>query len=57
MLTADAVITHSKAKLASYKAPREVIFVDVLGRGPTGKIDLKMIRQRVLDTLGLPSLR
>jgi acyl-CoA synthetase (AMP-forming)/AMP-acid ligase II len=57
VLTADAVITHSKSKLASYKAPREVVFVDAMGRGPTGKIDLTMVRQRVLDELGLASLR
>jgi fatty-acyl-CoA synthase len=56
VLTADAVITHSKSKLASYKAPREVVFVDAMGRGPTGKIDLTMLRQRVLDELGVPSL-
>ena len=57
VLTADAVITHSKSKLASYKAPREVVFVDAMGRGPTGKIDLTMVRQRVLDELGLASPR
>ena len=56
-LTADAVITQAKASLASYKAPREVVFVDRLGRGPTGKIDLKMLRRRVLDELGVTSLR
>jgi hypothetical protein len=28
-----------------------------MGRGPTGKIDLTMVRQRVLDELGLASLR
>jgi acyl-CoA synthetase (AMP-forming)/AMP-acid ligase II len=56
-LTADAVIAHSKAKLASYKAPRQVVFVEVIGRGPTGKIDLQMLRQRVLGELGLPIAR
>jgi 3-oxocholest-4-en-26-oate---CoA ligase len=55
-LTAEGVIAHSKANLASYKAPREVVFVDVLGRGPTGKIDLKMLRERVVGELGVPVL-
>jgi len=55
-LTADDVIAYSKAKLATYKAPSRVVFVDLMGRGPTGKIDLKRLRQRVLDELGVASL-
>lgn len=41
---ADELISFSKSRLAAYKYPREVRFVDELPKGPTGKIlkkDLK----------------
>lgn len=43
-VTADELIQFSKSRLAAYKYPREVRFVDDLPKGPTGKIlkrDLK----------------
>ena len=33
------LIAHTKTRLASYKAPRSVRFVDSIGRAPTGKVD------------------
>jgi acyl-coenzyme A synthetase/AMP-(fatty) acid ligase len=36
--TADMMIAHARARLATYKAPRRVIFIDDLPRTPTGKI-------------------
>jgi len=33
------LITHTKTKLAGYKAPRRVRFVESIGRAPTGKVD------------------
>lgn len=46
-LTGAAVITHCKRHLAAYKAPREVVFLSSVGRGPTGKVDLTSLRRRV----------
>jgi acyl-CoA synthetase (AMP-forming)/AMP-acid ligase II len=54
-LSADAVISHCKEHLAGYKAPREVIFVTSIGRGPTGKVDLNSLRQRAVTELGAPA--
>jgi 3-oxocholest-4-en-26-oate---CoA ligase len=33
------LIAHTKTRLASYKAPRRIRFVDSIGRAPTGKVD------------------
>jgi acyl-CoA synthetase (AMP-forming)/AMP-acid ligase II len=33
------LIAHTKTKLAGYKAPRRVRFVESIGRAPTGKVD------------------
>ena len=35
----DTVIERVKARLAGYKAPREVQFVETIGRSPSGKVD------------------
>jgi fatty-acyl-CoA synthase len=56
-VTAQDVITHTKAHLSGYKAPREVVFVDTIGRGPTGKVDLKVLRQRAVEAIGTPAAR
>ncbi len=37
-LNAEDVISYSKERVAAYKYPREVRFVDQLPKGPTGKI-------------------
>jgi 3-oxocholest-4-en-26-oate---CoA ligase len=42
---AGALIGHVKSSLAAYKAPKEIILVDEISRGPNGKPDLAMIRQ------------
>jgi acyl-CoA synthetase (AMP-forming)/AMP-acid ligase II len=54
-LSADGVTSHCRAHLAGYKAPREVIFVASIGRGPTGKVDLTALRKRAVAELGLPA--
>jgi fatty-acyl-CoA synthase len=43
-LDADAVIAHCKAKLAGYKVPRHVRFIDVLPRTPSGKVEKHKLR-------------
>jgi long-chain acyl-CoA synthetase len=37
-LSADDVIGYCKERLAAYKYPREVRFIDALPKGPTGKV-------------------
>jgi 3-oxocholest-4-en-26-oate---CoA ligase len=34
-----------RAKLAGYKVPRNVRFVDSIGRSPAGKVDYKRLRE------------
>lgn len=36
---------HVKAHLAGFKAPRHVVFVESLGRSPSGKLDYKMLAE------------
>jgi fatty-acyl-CoA synthase len=50
----DTVIEHVKARLASYKAPRRVHFVETVGRSPSGKVDYARHRTETADWLGVP---
>jgi fatty-acyl-CoA synthase len=40
-MAADAgeLVDHVKGRLSSFKAPRHVVFVDSVGRTPSGKLD------------------
>ena len=44
-LTASALITYLRARLAHYKCPKSVDFVDALPRNPSGKILKRVLRQ------------
>jgi acyl-CoA synthetase (AMP-forming)/AMP-acid ligase II len=44
-LPAEALIDHVGAKLAGYKKPRHVVFVDAVRRGPNGKVELRWARE------------
>lgn len=44
-LAAADVIEHVKARLADYKAPRHVVFVEQVYRSPSGKADYRWARQ------------
>jgi acyl-CoA synthetase (AMP-forming)/AMP-acid ligase II len=48
---AQAVTTHVRAHLARHKAPRHVMLVPSIGRGPNGKADYMALRKRVADWL------
>ena len=50
--TEAELIDHVKARLASYKAPRRVRFVDTIGRAPNGKVDYKRHRDESMAELG-----
>jgi len=41
------------ARLARYKAPRRVVWVDTLGRSPSGKLDYKALRELAAERLGV----
>jgi 3-oxocholest-4-en-26-oate---CoA ligase len=40
-LTADALVSYVASRLADYKKPRTIMFVDALRRSPSGKPDLR----------------
>ena len=43
---------HVRTTLAGYKAPRELVLVDTIGRAPNGKVDYKAVKARALAALG-----
>ncbi len=45
-LDAEAVIAHCRACLASFKAPKRVIFADALPKNPSGKLLKRELRRR-----------
>jgi 3-oxocholest-4-en-26-oate---CoA ligase len=42
---------HVRRQLAAYKAPRDLVLVDSIGRAPNGKVDYKLIKERALAVL------
>ncbi len=42
-----------RSQLAHYKAPRELVVVETIGRAPNGKVDYKAIKDRALAELGV----
>jgi fatty-acyl-CoA synthase len=51
-LDAEALVAHTKARLAGYKAPRDVVVVDTIGRAPSGKVDYAGLRRLARERLG-----
>jgi acyl-CoA synthetase (AMP-forming)/AMP-acid ligase II len=45
--TADVLIDHCRSRLAGYKVPKTVDFVDVVERSPAGKPDYRWARDLV----------
>jgi len=41
------------SQLAGYKAPRELVLVESIGRAPNGKVDYKAVKERALAALGV----
>jgi acyl-CoA synthetase (AMP-forming)/AMP-acid ligase II len=39
---------HVRAALADYKAPRNLLIVDSVGRAPNGKVDYKGVKARAV---------
>jgi fatty-acyl-CoA synthase len=44
---------HVKSHLASYKAPRNLVIVDTIGRAPNGKVDYKRLKAVAFERLGV----
>jgi acyl-CoA synthetase (AMP-forming)/AMP-acid ligase II len=51
-LTAELLTAHVKANLASYKAPREIEFLDELPRNATGKVLKRVLKEREAQKSG-----
>jgi len=49
--TEEDIIDYVRSKIAKFKAPRMVEFVNSLPKGPTGKILKRELRARVLNTI------
>jgi fatty-acyl-CoA synthase len=56
-LDGDELVAHVKERLAAYKAPRNVVVIDTIGRAANGKVDYKRLKGFAADQLGvnLPS--
>ena len=50
-VTELTLIEHVGTRLAGYKKPKAVLFVDSLGRSPSGKLNMRAIRERAVDEL------
>jgi fatty-acyl-CoA synthase len=48
-VVAEAVIAHCKSKLASFKAPKYVVFVPAVARNAAGKLDKPTLRRQFGD--------
>lgn len=44
---------YVRSQLAHYKAPRELVVIDSIGRAPNGKVDYKALKERALAELGV----
>ena len=44
--TAEEIMEHCRQKLASYKRPRSVVFIDELPRNPVGKVLRRVLREQ-----------
>jgi fatty-acyl-CoA synthase len=53
--TLAALSDFVRGQLAAYKAPRELVVVESIGRAPNGKVDYKAIKDRALAALGSPA--
>jgi fatty-acyl-CoA synthase len=50
--TLDALSEHVRQHLAAYKAPRQLVVVDTIGRAPNGKVDYKRLKGLAIDRIG-----
>ncbi|MDB5475865.1 MAG: CoA synthetase, long-chain fatty acid:CoA ligase [Phenylobacterium sp.] len=55
VLTLAELSEHVRGSLAGYKAPRELVVVESIGRAPNGKVDYKAIKDLALRALNVPA--
>jgi fatty-acyl-CoA synthase len=48
-LTEDELFTHARARLASYKVPKQIVILREFPKNPTGKILKRVLRQQLGD--------
>jgi acyl-CoA synthetase (AMP-forming)/AMP-acid ligase II len=51
LIDESAIVAHVKASLAGYKAPKHVLAVDSVTRGPNGKLDYRALKTRATELL------
>jgi acyl-CoA synthetase (AMP-forming)/AMP-acid ligase II len=51
-VTAEALIAHCRARLAGFKTPKEIVFLGVLPRNPSGKVLKRELRAATTDPEG-----
>lgn len=54
-LSEEAVLEHLRGRVASFKIPRHVVFVDAFPMTPSGKVQKVKLRARALEVLGEPA--
>ncbi|MBV1894302.1 MAG: acyl-CoA synthetase [Ilumatobacteraceae bacterium] len=48
-LVEQEIIDHVRGRLAAYKAPRQIVEVNTIGRAANGKVDYKRLREHAVD--------
>ena len=51
-VTAEALIAHCRERLAGFKTPKEIVFIDVLPRNPSGKVLKRQLREHTAGAQG-----
>ena len=51
--TLSELSEYVRGQLAAYKAPRELVVINTIGRAPNGKVDYKALRDHALKVLGV----
>jgi acyl-CoA synthetase (AMP-forming)/AMP-acid ligase II len=49
--TRDELDAHTRAQIAGYKVPRDVVLVDAIVRSPSGKPDYRWAKQTAIARL------
>lgn len=50
-----ALSEHVRGQLAAYKAPRDLVLVETIGRAPNGKVDYAALKAHALEALKAPA--